>query len=63
METKVAPPKTKVAPIVLDLASALSLSIGRKTCGKTGARASKADAGAIGRCCRTYVEGTNADQI
>ena len=26
METKMAPPKTKVAPIVLDLASELSLS-------------------------------------
>ena len=56
METKVAPPKTKVAPIVLDLASELSLSdlplnLRQDRCAS------------IGWCCRTYVEGTNADQI
>jgi hypothetical protein len=62
METKVAPPKTKVAPIVLDLASELSCSAA-KPAAITVRGASQADAGASGWCCRTYVEGTNADQI
>jgi hypothetical protein len=55
METKMAPQKTKVAPIVLDLASELSfdppLNLRQDRCAS------------IGWCCRTYVEGTNADQI
>jgi hypothetical protein len=63
METKMAPPKTKVAPIVLDLASELSLSdlplnLRQHRCAsKPGGR------GRHWVVLPDHVEGTNADQI
>ena len=63
METKMAPPKTKVAPIVLDLASELSLSDLPLNLRQDRCANKPGGCGCQGWCCRTYVEGTNADQI